>query len=111
MILRLNPSLISCRQNVGVQKCTHASSVKGGRGCRWQHAYSMLSVHVPTHAGSVRANCAQRIAKVFDQYLSFIALESRLFSLGLPDTYLLLNDPKAQDTQVQVGNLHFGVLS
>ncbi|EIE26993.1 SM/Sec1-family protein [Coccomyxa subellipsoidea C-169] len=51
--------------------------------------------------GSVRAGCPQRIAKVFDQYLSFIALESRLFSLGLPDTYLLLNDPKAQDVQVQ----------
>ncbi len=54
-------------------------------------------------AGSVRAGCPQRIAKVFDQYLSFTALESRLFSLGLPDTYLLLNDPKAQDAQVQVG--------
>lgn len=53
-------------------------------------------------AGLVRANCPQRIAKVHDQYLSFTALEARLFSLGLPDTYLQLNDPKAQDTQIQV---------
>ena len=37
-----------------------------------------------------------------DQYLSFIALEGRLFSLGLPSSYLQLNDPKAQDTQIQV---------
>ena len=53
-------------------------------------------------AGLVRASCPQRIAKVHDQYLSFMALEARLFSLGLPDTYLQLNDPKAQDTQIQV---------
>jgi hypothetical protein len=46
---------------------------------------------------------AQRIAKVFDQYLSFIALEGRLFSLGLRETYLQLNDPNAQDFQIQVG--------
>ena len=52
--------------------------------------------------GCVRTNCSQRMAKVFDQYLSFIALEGKLFSLGLRDTYLQLNDPKAQDMQVQV---------
>lgn len=52
--------------------------------------------------GLVRASCPQRVAKVHDQYLSFMALEARLFSLGLPDTYLQLNDPKAQDTQIQV---------
>jgi hypothetical protein len=56
----------------------------------------------PLLAGLVQANCPQRIAKVHDQYLSFIALEGRLFSLGLPDSYLQLNDPKAQDTQIQV---------
>lgn len=50
----------------------------------------------------MRTGCSQRVAKVFDQYLSFLALEARLFSLGLRDTYLQLNDPKAQDTQVQV---------
>ena len=57
---------------------------------------------MPLLAGLVQANCPQRIAKVHDQYLSFIALEGRLFSLGLPDSYLQLNDPRAQDTQIQV---------
>ena len=57
-----------------------------------------------SRAGCVRTGCSQRIAKVFDQYLSFIALEGRLFSLGLRETYLQLNDPRAQDTQVQAAS-------
>jgi hypothetical protein len=48
----------------------------------------------------VAAACAQRVGKVYDQYLSFIALEAGLFSLGLRDTYLQLNDPAARDTQI-----------
>ena len=40
-------------------------------------------------------------AQVFDQYLSFVALEAGLFSLSLPDSYLQLNDPAAQDTQIE----------
>lgn len=43
----------------------------------------------------------QRISKVFDQYLSFTALERDLFSLGLPQTYLQLNDPTVGDAQVE----------
>jgi hypothetical protein len=39
---------------------------------------------------------------VFDQYLSFIALEPSLFSLGLPNSYLELNDPAARDSQIEV---------
>ena len=38
---------------------------------------------------------------MFDQYLSFVALEAGLFSLSLPDSYLQLNDPAAQDTQIE----------
>jgi len=38
---------------------------------------------------------------VFDQYLSFVALEAGLFSLSMPDSYLQLNDPAAQDTQIE----------
>lgn len=52
-------------------------------------------------AGAVRRSCAQRISKVFDQYLAFIALESSVFSLGLPGCYLELNDPAAKDTQIE----------
>lgn len=52
--------------------------------------------------GTVAATCAQRVAKVYDQYLAFSGLEASLFSLGLPHTYLQLNDPAAQDAQIGV---------
>ena len=42
---------------------------------------------------------------MFDQFLAFIALEAGLFSLGLPDAYLQLNDPGAKDTQIEVPSL------
>lgn len=53
-------------------------------------------------SNTVASQCVQRIAKVYDQYLSFVALEAGLFSLGLPDMYVQLNDPQAQDTQIEV---------
>ena len=53
-------------------------------------------------SNTVASQCVQRIAKVYDQYLSFVALEAGLFSLGLPDIYIQLNDPQAQDTQIEV---------
>lgn len=52
-------------------------------------------------SGTVKGNCVQRISKVWDQYLSFIAMEQSLFSLGLPQTYVELNDPTAQDSQIE----------
>lgn len=54
-------------------------------------------------AGTVRAGAAHRIAKLYDQYLSFIALEPSMFSLGQPHAYVELNDPSAKDTQIEVG--------
>ncbi|KAL3137459.1 hypothetical protein ABBQ38_004749 [Trebouxia sp. C0009 RCD-2024] len=56
-------------------------------------------------SNTVASQCVQRIAKVYDQYLSFVALEAGLFSLGLPDMYVQLNDPQAQDTQIE-GAVH-----
>ena len=56
----------------------------------------------PDGAGAVERQCVQRIAKVHDQHLSFIALEAGLFSLGLPNSYLAINDPGANDTQIEV---------
>lgn len=50
---------------------------------------------------AVKGGGVNRIGKLFDQYLSFIALESNLFSLGLPDAYAQLNDPTAADTQIE----------
>ena len=57
---------------------------------------------LPDGAGAVERQCVQRIAKVHDQHLSFIALEAGLFSLGLPNSYLAINDPGANDTQIEV---------
>jgi len=51
--------------------------------------------------GTVSRRCAQQIAKVYDQHLAFIALESNMFSLGMSDTYLRLNDPAARDTEIE----------
>ena len=48
----------------------------------------------------------QRIAKVPDQYLAFVALEAGLFSLGLPNTYLELNDPGTGEAQIEVSPCH-----
>ena len=48
------------------------------------------------------ASCVQRIARVHDQYLAFVALEPNMFSLGLPHTYLELNDPAAGEAQIEV---------
>lgn len=52
-------------------------------------------------SNTVTSQSVQRIAKVYDQYLSFIALEPSLFSLSMPDIYLQLNDPQAQDAQIE----------
>jgi hypothetical protein len=53
-------------------------------------------------AGVVATSSAARIAKVYDQYNHFVSLESGLFSLGLPNVYVELNDPRAQDMQIEV---------
>ena len=36
----------------------------------------------------VASNGAARVARVYDQHDQFLTLESSLFTLGLPDTYL-----------------------
>ncbi len=54
-------------------------------------------------AGVVKAGALSRVSKLYDQYISFIALEPSLFSLGQPETYIELNDPQARDYQIEVG--------
>lgn len=53
-------------------------------------------------SSAVKANAAQKVSKIYDQYVAFTALESNLFSLGLPDAYVELNDPAAKDVQIEV---------
>ncbi|KAF8065561.1 SLY1 [Scenedesmus sp. PABB004] len=52
-------------------------------------------------AGAVRAGATGRIAKLFDEYSAFIALEPTLFSLGLPHAHVALNDPAAKDSHIE----------
>jgi hypothetical protein len=53
-------------------------------------------------AGALASGNLGRVARVYDQYVAFVALEAGLFSLGLPGSYLELNDPAARDTQIEV---------
>lgn len=52
-------------------------------------------------AGTLKGDSLHRIARVHDQFMEFISLENDLFSLAQPDAYLQLNDPKAQDKDVE----------
>lgn len=66
-----------------------------------------FSTHIPRPlmeklaAGVVAGNAAARVARVYDQHNRFLTLEPSLLTLGLPDTYLQLNDPAAQDSQIE----------
>ena len=52
--------------------------------------------------GAVKTGAAESVSQVFDQYVSFMSLDAGLFSLGLPRTYVELNDPSAQDYHIEV---------
>nr|XP_024390597.1 SEC1 family transport protein SLY1-like isoform X2 [Physcomitrium patens] len=50
---------------------------------------------------TLKTDCFQRIAKVYDQYLEFVTLENGMFCLAQPLSYVHLNDPAAQEQDVQ----------
>lgn len=52
-------------------------------------------------AGALKVDCIQHISKVYDQYLEFVTLEHGMFSFAQPLTYVQLNDPQAQDKDVE----------
>lgn len=64
-------------------------------------------------AGSVKANAAGKVAKVFDQYVDFVSLAEDIFSLAQKDAYVALNDPTAKDADVEtaVAEVVKGLLS
>lgn len=47
--------------------------------------------------GAMEANAAQKIAGVFDRYVSFVSLSPSLFSLNLPCAYETLHSPSITD--------------
>jgi hypothetical protein len=66
--------------------------------------------------GTLKGDCLHRIAKVYDQYLEFVTLETAMFSLAQPQAYVQLNDPAAQDHDVEaviegIANGLFSVLA
>eukprot|EP00249_Psilotum_nudum_P020479 c27722_g1_i1 orf=242-2089(-) len=64
-------------------------------------------------AATVKADCIHRISKLYDQYLEFVTLEHGMFSLAQPLTYVQLNDPQAQDKDIEaaVENIVNGLFS
>lgn len=77
---------------------------RSGNPCVQAHvnfvAWAPRTILEALAAGAVKAATCT-IAKVFDQHLNFIALESNLFTLCLPDSYVLLNDNTASEQQVR----------
>lgn len=61
--------------------------------------------------GLVEGNASARVVQVFDQYARFVSLDSGLFSLGLPNVYLELNDPQSKDTTIEknISNIVDGI--
>ncbi|KAJ3019713.1 UNVERIFIED_CONTAM: Vesicle trafficking between the ER and Golgi [Siphonaria sp. JEL0065] len=51
-------------------------------------------------AASIAANTSVQIAQVYDQYLNYISLDERLFSLNFNDTYKVLNDTASTDRRI-----------
>ena len=95
---------------VGRQMVGHALSVCLRCAClvatwtcvlRWVPAKVALRCAAPLAA---HLSCCCPSPATLQQYLSFMSLENNLFSLGLPDTYVQLNDPTAQDQQIEVGS-------
>lgn len=47
--------------------------------------------------GSLQSRAAQKVAGVFDRYVSFVSLSQSLFTLNLPTAYTFLNSPSSND--------------
>lgn len=50
---------------------------------------------------TLEADATSRIAKVYDQYVHFMALEDKLFTLGQERSYLAFNSPSITDAQAE----------
>lgn len=51
--------------------------------------------------GSMLSRAAQKVAGVFDGYVSFVSLSNTLFSLNLPTAYTFLNSPTSEDQFIE----------
>jgi len=51
--------------------------------------------------GALQANAAQKVAGVYDRYMSFVSLSPVLFSLNLPTAYQTIHSPSIADQMIQ----------
>ncbi|KAI8799877.1 Sec1-like protein [Cladochytrium replicatum] len=51
---------------------------------------------------ALSSNATSQIGQVFDQYLNYVSLEQNLFTLNLPSTYQVLNDPTSPDATIEL---------
>ncbi|KAI9348761.1 Sec1-like protein [Zopfochytrium polystomum] len=49
---------------------------------------------------AISSGAASSIVQVYDQYLSYLCLEERLFSFNMVDSYKILNDPSSSDSTI-----------
>jgi hypothetical protein len=52
-------------------------------------------------AAAIAAGAAARVAQVYDQHLNFVSLEPNLFSLQLPNSYLLANNHTTPEAAIE----------
>jgi sec1 family domain-containing protein 1 len=63
--------------------------------------------------GLVSSNAAGMVSKVFDEYLDVISLDSNLYTLNIPDSFVSYNDPKMTETAIRqfISRLSMGLVS
>lgn len=81
-------------------KAECVSRVVRSRCIHVQRAHSEATACV--HCADVFSpHSTDRQAKLYDQYMNFLCLDARLFSLAQPRTYLQLNDPSATEQEIE----------
>jgi sec1 family domain-containing protein 1 len=63
--------------------------------------------------GLVSSNAAGLVSKVFDEYLDVISLDSNLYTLNIPDSFVSYNDPKMTEAAIRqyISRLSMGLVS
>jgi sec1 family domain-containing protein 1 len=74
--------------------------------------FAKLVVSTTSSTATPQAALAQ-IASVHDQYIDYVCYENRLFSMSVPQSYVLYNSPSAteQDLEQAMTNISYGLFS
>ncbi len=117
-------NLCQCGQGAGAPLCSNHHY------CRWSilRSLSRATPHPPLHLSLARylnfctplprpllealaratlqTGSVGQIAKLYDQFLGFVSLEPNLFTLNIPRSFVLYNDPRMPDTKVRDGKAY-----